>query len=78
MYEKFPEAMFVDATYKLLELRITLYLFLIIDGDGLSKIVGMAIMAEEMKNVMQASVGVFKKHNPASQHKRYYGRQEFH
>ena len=39
VYEKFPEILLVDATYKLLELRMPIYL--LIDGDGQSEIVAL-------------------------------------
>ena len=38
VYEKFPEILLVDATYKLLELRMPIYLLIAIDGDGQSEI----------------------------------------
>ena len=65
MYSKFPELLLVDATYKLLELRMPVYLLLCVDGEGLSEIVGMFILAEETKVVIEAAVGVFKKFNPS-------------
>ena len=49
MYRKFPELILVDATYKLLDLRMPVYLVLCIDGNGLSEIVAMFILAEETK-----------------------------
>lgn len=65
MYSKFPELLLVDATYKLLELRMPVYLLLCVDGEGLSEIVGMFILAEETKAVIEAAVDVFKKFNPS-------------
>ena len=63
MYAHFPEILLVDATYKLLDLRMPVYLLVCIDGDGLSEIVAMFIVAEETKEVIQATVELFKKHN---------------
>ena len=37
MYEKFSEMLLVDATYKLIDSRIPVYLLLVINGDGLSE-----------------------------------------
>lgn len=37
MYEKFPEMLLVDAACKLIDLRIPVYLLLVIDGVGLVK-----------------------------------------
>ena len=45
MYEKFPEMLLVDATYKLIGLRVPVYLLFVIDGDGLSEIVALIIWA---------------------------------
>ena len=38
VYEKFPDILLVDAAYKLLELRMPIYLLISIDGDGQSEI----------------------------------------
>ena len=40
MYDRFSEILFVDATYKLNDLRMPLYLFLVEDGNGESEVVG--------------------------------------
>ena len=39
MYTKFSEVILVDATCKLLDLRMPVYLLLVVDGNGLSKII---------------------------------------
>ena len=65
IYAHFPEILLVDATYKLLDPRMPVYLLMCIDGDRLSEIVAMFIVAEETKDVIQASVDLFKKHNPS-------------
>ena len=45
-FEAFPEVLLVDATYKLLDLRMPVYLLLIIDGNGQSEIVGIFLAAK--------------------------------
>ena len=65
IYEKFPEVLLVDATYKLLDLRLPVFLLMCVNGDGLSEIAGMFILSEETKDVISATVDVFKKHKPA-------------
>lgn len=50
----------VDATYKLLDWQIPVYLLFCIVGDGLSKIVAIFTLAQETKGVE-----VFKKHSPS-------------
>lgn len=65
IYSHFPEILLVDATYKLLDLRMPVYLLMCIDGDGLSEVLAMFIVAEETKEVIKATVELFKKHNPS-------------
>ena len=65
MYRKFPEIIMVDAMYKLLDLRMPLYLILAIDGDGISEIVGLFILAEETQSVIESTVTIFKRFNPS-------------
>lgn len=64
MYTKFPELLLVDATYKLLDLRMPVFLLLCVDGNGLSEIVCMFFLAEETKQVIEAAVNAFKKFCP--------------
>ena len=44
-FAKFPEMIVVDATYKLLDLRMQVYLLMCIDGDGLSEIVAIFLFS---------------------------------
>ena len=62
IYERYPEILLVGATYKLLELRLPgyLYLLLVIDGDGLSKIAVLFILADELKSTVENIVKVFQ------------------
>ena len=63
MYEKFPEMLLVDATYKLIDLRISVYLLLMIDGDELSEIAALIILADDTKPVIESVVNIFKNYN---------------
>ena len=63
IYEKFPEMLLVDATYKLIDLRIPVYLLLVIDGDGLSEIAELIILADDTRPVIESVVNIFKKYN---------------
>ena len=49
MFDKYPEMILVDATYKLLDLRLPAYLLLVIDGNGFSEIVVLFLATEESK-----------------------------
>lgn len=64
VFEKYPEIILVDATYKLLELRLPVYVMMGIDGDGQSEIIALFILGEETKVVVKKIVEIFKKHNP--------------
>ena len=44
------------------------FLLICVDGDGLSEIVTMFTLAEETKDVIQATVEIFKEHNPSWSH----------
>ena len=65
MYMKFPEVMLVDATYRLLDLRMPVYLLLVIDGNGLSEIIGLFLVEEESKEVISSIINNFKEKNEA-------------
>ena len=45
----YPDLIIVDATYKLNELPIPLYLILIVDGNGQSEIVGLYLTSLETR-----------------------------
>jgi zinc finger SWIM domain-containing protein 3 len=64
-YDKYPELLLVDATYKLLNLRMPVYILMVVDGHGLSEIVGILIVAEESEAVIRSVMESFKRHNEA-------------
>jgi hypothetical protein len=51
-YENFHELLLVDATYELLDLRMPLYVLMVVDGNGLSDVVKLLIVAEESEAVI--------------------------
>ena len=65
MFDKFPELLMIDATYKLTELRTLLYVLLVVDGSGNSKIVAIYLTVEESEPSIQDLAETFKKHNPS-------------
>ena len=65
MFDKYPEMILVDATFKLLDLRLPVYLLLVIDGNGSGKIVGLLLVEEESKEVINSAVNKFKEKNEA-------------
>ena len=62
-YDRFPEMLFVDATYKLNDLRVPLYLFLVEDGNGESEIVAVWMVVTEDAISIRQMAEIFKKHN---------------
>lgn len=62
-FHAYPEIMFIDATYKLLELGIPLYLFLCEDSNGQSEVVSAAMLVSEDANGMEWMMDAFKKQN---------------
>ena len=56
IYERNPEILLVDATYKLLELKLPVSLLFVIDGDGLSEIPALFILADELKSTVESIV----------------------
>ena len=65
IYTAFPEMLFVDATHKVNELQMPLYIFLICDGNGQSEIVAACLVASEQRVVIEKMANAFKKHNSA-------------
>ena len=63
LYAAFPEVLFVDATHKVNELRMPLYIILVCDGNGQCEIVAAFLVASEQKPVIEQMVRIFKKHN---------------
>ena len=64
-FECYPEVLMVDATYKLNELRMPLYLMMVIDGNGQSEIVAMFLTLLETKQAITDMIRAFKEVNPA-------------
>ena len=62
-YKRFPEMLFIDATHKLNELRMPLYVLLVEDGNGDSQIVSLWLVASEDAITIRSMLLIFKKHN---------------
>ena len=67
-FSSYPEIILIDATYKLNELRMPLYLMLIIDGNVQSEIVAAFLTTLETREAITAMVQAFKLHNPNWSH----------
>ena len=62
-FQAYPELLCVDATYKLLNLGIPVYLLMCEDSNGQSEIVGVCLLVSEDIVSMQWMLSSFKKHN---------------
>jgi len=62
-FASYPEVLCIDATYKLNDLRMPVYLMLTIDGNGQSDIVAVFITANETKCAITKMVESFKAAN---------------
>ena len=62
-FEAYPELIFIDATYKLLELGLPTYLLLCEDSNGESEIIGVCLLVSEDASSMKWMMDTFKKCN---------------
>ena len=63
-FASYPEIIFVDATYKFNELRMPLYLMLVVDGNVQSEFVMVFITAVQTEIAINILVQSFKVNNP--------------
>ncbi|XP_031784213.1 uncharacterized protein ZSWIM9 [Nasonia vitripennis] len=60
---KYPEVVCVESTYKIFNLRFSLMLFVIEDGEGRSQIVGVGILVSESRPIVKWLMECFKEDN---------------
>lgn len=65
-FEAFPEFLALDGTYKLVDINVTVFLFLVEDSSCESEIVAVAVLTNEDKISVEWMIETFKKKNPAS------------
>lgn len=63
-FKAYPEIIFLDATYKLLELGLPVYILLCEDSNGLSEIVFVCLLVSEDQESMVWMMDTFKSQNP--------------
>lgn len=63
VFSAYPELIFVDATYKLLEMRFPVYIMLVENGNGQSEIAAVFLLMDETELSISYMVKAFKKHN---------------
>ena len=60
MFHAYPEIILVDATHKLNDLCLPLYVMMVIDRNGESEIVGRTLTGNEQKDTLQKMMTFFK------------------
>ncbi|CAG2245364.1 unnamed protein product [Mytilus edulis] len=60
-FENYPEILFIDSTFKVNNLRMPLYVFLVEDSMGQSEIAGLCFLAAEEKQLVDHMGNLFKK-----------------
>ena len=63
IFVSYPELLLIDATYKLNDLNMPLYVLMSVDGNGESEIVSLWLTQFEDKETITELVQEFKKHN---------------
>ena len=64
VFSSYPEVLIVDATYKLNDLRMPVYLMMSVDGNGQCEIVLVFLTAVETEEAIIQMVQSFKRANP--------------
>ena len=63
VFAEYPKFLCVDATFKVNDLRMPLYILILENGNGQSEIVGIWVVANESEETIQAMVDIFKDQN---------------
>ncbi|XP_043533844.1 zinc finger SWIM domain-containing protein 1-like isoform X2 [Chiloscyllium plagiosum] len=66
-FERFPEVLLMDVTYKWDTLRLPTFLLLVIDGNGESELVCMWFVQSEERETIKQLLHIFKQKNPAAE-----------
>lgn len=66
-FEKYPEMLLMDATYRWEGLRLPTYLLLVIDGNGESEVVCLWFLQNEERETIKQLLRIFKQKNPAAE-----------
>jgi hypothetical protein len=65
MFSAFPEIIFVDATCKLNDMRMPLYVMMVEDSLGQSEVAAVCLLNSDEKPIIVLFVRCFKENNPA-------------
>ena len=62
-FTAFPELVCIDATYKLLELGLPVYIMMCVDSNGQTEVVAACILVSEKTGSIAWMINTLKKHN---------------
>jgi zinc finger SWIM domain-containing protein 3 len=65
VYNTYPEMVLMDATYKLVDIRMPVYILCAIDGNGMTEVVFVFLVVRETADIITEALNVFKIDNPA-------------
>lgn len=65
IFDKYPEVVLYDATYKMNDREMPLFLQSVVDGNGITEIVTLAICKSESRVVIEFVLDCFKEENPS-------------
>ncbi|CAL4170273.1 unnamed protein product [Meganyctiphanes norvegica] len=63
-FEAYPEIIFIDATYKLNQLNMKLYVMMCMDGNGESEVIALAFVSSDDRETLAWFADCFVKRNP--------------
>ena len=66
IFNAYPEVLCIDTTFKLTQLCLPVYIFLVEDGLGPSEICGVALLVHEDEKSVRWMLNAFKEYNPRS------------
>ena len=67
-FQSYPEIIFIDATYKLTELRLLVYIFLVEDFMGESEIAGVGLLVSENAESLRWLLNALRENNVNNSH----------
>ena len=66
MFSNYPELLMIDATYKLNNLRMPLYILMVVDSNGESEVIALWLVVTESKSIINQLTETFLCYNDTS------------
>lgn len=65
VFNAYPEVLFADSTYKLVDLDLPIFVLMVQDGNGQSHIISLGLLVREDKETLKWFLEIFLEKNPA-------------